>query len=57
MLSKGQFYKKMISFCLKDAINEVIGMMKMRANLKGIQLFYDENKEEDYNLFSNENPR
>ena len=52
MLCKGQFSKKMITFCLEDAIHEVIGMMKMSADLKGIQLFYDENKEEEFDLLS-----
>ena len=52
MLHKGKFSKKMITFCLEDAIHEVIGIMKMSADSKGIQLFYNEDKEEDYNLFS-----
>ena len=52
MLCKGQFSKKMMTFCLQDAIDEVIGIMKMSADLKGIQLFYDEKKEEEFHPLS-----
>ena len=50
MLSQGRFSKNIITFCLEDAIQEVVGMMKIRADLKGIRLFVDEEKKEDYNL-------
>ena len=41
MLSKGQFTKNIITFKIEDAVQEVLEIMKMRAELKGIRLFYD----------------
>ena len=48
MLSQGRFTKNIITFCLGDAIQEVLGMMKIRADLKGIKLFFDEEEQESY---------
>ena len=50
MLNQGRFKKNIGTFCLEDSIQEILGMMKIRADLKSVRLYVDEEKELTYKL-------
>lgn len=52
MLNQGRFKKNIVTFCLEDSIQEILAMMKIKADLKSIDLFVDKEKQLDYKLLA-----